>query len=187
MTKHPAAAWASDGIPPMTHDARGHSGLDASSVGHRVHRRCASGDRRRRPAVLPRLRRGGPASRRARRLGAGGLPIPRSGGWPSSSETTLGVLLLRGGPVARPGWVGVIGPPHRPVAVRLGFWLWSVPVLALLVPWRSSTGGSTADAHPRANAPHARRPAGEEVRHDQGTPRLRVVVWEQRASRRGGR
>lgn len=49
-------------------------------------------------------------------------------------ETLLGVLLLCGGPWARVGWAGVIAFHVLLMLFGLGFWLWSVPALALLIP-----------------------------------------------------
>lgn len=49
-------------------------------------------------------------------------------------ETTLGVLLLRGGRRARIGWLGLIAFHVALMLFGWGFWLWSLPALALLVP-----------------------------------------------------
>ena len=52
----------------------------------------------------------------------------------AAGEVTLGVLLLRGGPAARAGWVGVVAFHVLLMSFGFGFWLWSVPALAVLVP-----------------------------------------------------
>ena len=49
-------------------------------------------------------------------------------------ETTLGVLLLQGGRWARLAWAGVIAFHVALMLFGWGFWLWSLPALALLVP-----------------------------------------------------
>jgi hypothetical protein len=61
-------------------------------------------------------------------------------------ETLLGVLLLSGGTWARIGWVGVITFHVLLMLFGFGFWLWSLPALAILVPlawadWPYLTGG----------------------------------------------
>lgn len=50
-----------------------------------------------------------------------------------AGELTLGTLLLVGGRAARWGWLGVIVFQALLMLFGFGFWLWSVPVLALLV------------------------------------------------------
>lgn len=52
----------------------------------------------------------------------------------AGGEVTLGVLLLCGGRAARAGWAGVITFHVLLMAFGFGFWWWSVPALALLVP-----------------------------------------------------
>ncbi|GAA1450468.1 hypothetical protein GCM10009641_82960 [Mycobacterium cookii] len=52
----------------------------------------------------------------------------------AAGEVVLGLLLLRGGPAARVGWAGVLGFHVLLMSFGLGFWLWSIPVLAALVP-----------------------------------------------------
>jgi hypothetical protein len=52
----------------------------------------------------------------------------------AAGEVVLGMLLLRGGPAARVGWVGVIAFHVLLVTFGFGIWLWSLPALALLVP-----------------------------------------------------
>jgi len=52
----------------------------------------------------------------------------------AAGELALGLLLLRGGRWARLGWAGVIGFHLALMSFGWGFWLWSVPALALLVP-----------------------------------------------------
>ena len=51
-----------------------------------------------------------------------------------AGETVLGACLLAGGRWARAGWVGVIA--FHVLLMLFGFWvwLWSLPVLAMLVP-----------------------------------------------------
>ncbi|WP_192476346.1 hypothetical protein [Arthrobacter sp. AET 35A] len=49
-------------------------------------------------------------------------------------EATLGVLLLRGGTAAKLGWLGVIAFHLGLMLFGWGFWLWSVPFLAIVLP-----------------------------------------------------
>ena len=49
-------------------------------------------------------------------------------------ETLLGVALLVGGRWAKAGWVGVIAFHVALMLFGFGIWLWSIPVLTLLVP-----------------------------------------------------
>lgn len=49
-------------------------------------------------------------------------------------ETLLGVALLVGGRCAKVGWAGVIAFHVALMLFGFGTWLWSIPVLALLVP-----------------------------------------------------
>ena len=65
----------------------------------------------------------------------------------AAGELALGVLLLLGGRAARVGWVGVIGFQLLLMLFGVGFWWWSVPALALLVPaaradWAHLAGGA---------------------------------------------
>jgi hypothetical protein len=50
-----------------------------------------------------------------------------------AGEIALGTLLLVGGRAARWGWAGVIGFHVLLMLFGLGFWLWCVPALVLLV------------------------------------------------------
>lgn len=52
----------------------------------------------------------------------------------AAGESALGLLLLRGGGWARLGWAGVIAFHLALMAFGWGFWLWSVPALAVLIP-----------------------------------------------------
>ena len=52
----------------------------------------------------------------------------------AAGEVVLGLLLLRGGAGARVGWTGVIVFHVLLMSFGLGFWLWSVPALLVLVP-----------------------------------------------------
>ena len=65
----------------------------------------------------------------------------------AAGELLLGVLLLLGGRAARIGWVGAVLFHVLLMLFGVGFWLWSLPALALLVPaaW--------------ADWPHLARPA----------------------------
>ena len=49
-------------------------------------------------------------------------------------EIALGTLLLVGGRAARIGWVGVLLFHVLLMLFGLGFWFWSLPVLAVLIP-----------------------------------------------------
>ncbi len=51
----------------------------------------------------------------------------------AAGELVLAVLLLRGGPLARVGWVGVVAFQVLLVLFGWGFLLWSVPATAVLV------------------------------------------------------
>ncbi|WP_200948233.1 hypothetical protein [Nocardioides sp. Soil774] len=70
-----------------------------------------------------------------------------------AGEVTLGVLLLRGAHAARVGWVGVIVFHVLLMSFGVGFWLWSVPALAVLVP--SARADWPALATPPAPRPRA--------------------------------
>lgn len=52
----------------------------------------------------------------------------------SFAEAVLGVLLLHGGTGAKLGWIGVIAFHMALMLFGWGFWLWSIPALAFLVP-----------------------------------------------------
>lgn len=52
----------------------------------------------------------------------------------AAGELLLGVLLLRGGPGARVGWVGVLVFHVLLLFFGPGSWLWCLPVLAILTP-----------------------------------------------------
>src|SRR5687767_1038803 len=52
----------------------------------------------------------------------------------SVGEAALGVLLLRGGVWVKAGWAGVIAFHVALMLFGWGFWLWSVPALAFLIP-----------------------------------------------------
>ena len=52
----------------------------------------------------------------------------------AGGELLIGLLLLRGGPAARVGWVAAIAFQVLLVLFGWGFLLWSVPALAFLVP-----------------------------------------------------
>ena len=51
-----------------------------------------------------------------------------------AGEAVLGTLLLVGGRAARVGWVGVVLFHLLLMLFGVGVWLWSVPVLLVLVP-----------------------------------------------------
>jgi hypothetical protein len=50
-----------------------------------------------------------------------------------AGETLLGLLLLSGGSRAEVGWVGVIAFHVLLMLFGVGFWVWSLPALAVLV------------------------------------------------------
>jgi hypothetical protein len=50
-----------------------------------------------------------------------------------AGECLLGLLLLRGGPAARIGWIGVIAFHVLLMLFSFGIWAWSLPALAVLV------------------------------------------------------
>lgn len=50
-----------------------------------------------------------------------------------TGELVMALLLLRGGPGAKVGWVGVIAFHAALLLFGWGFWLWSVPALVFLV------------------------------------------------------
>ncbi|VII98552.1 hypothetical protein [Arthrobacter sp. DR-2P] len=63
----------------------------------------------------------------------------------SAGEAALGVMLLRGGARAKAGWAGVLAFHLALMLFGWGFWAWSIPALAFLVPaaladWRSAPG-----------------------------------------------
>lgn len=51
-----------------------------------------------------------------------------------AGETALGTMLLIGGRTAKLGWIGVLVFHALLMLFGFGFWLWSVPALAVLVP-----------------------------------------------------
>ncbi len=51
----------------------------------------------------------------------------------AAGEVALGLLLLRGGTWARAGWAGVVAFHLALMLFGWGFWVWSVPALALLI------------------------------------------------------
>lgn len=60
----------------------------------------------------------------------------------SLGEVALGVLLLLGGMWAKAGWIGIIAFHPGLILFGWGFWLWSIPALAVIVPtarqdWRA--------------------------------------------------
>jgi hypothetical protein len=52
----------------------------------------------------------------------------------AAGETALGALLLSSGPRVRLGWAGVVAFHVLLMLFGWGYWLWSLPVLAGLVP-----------------------------------------------------
>ncbi len=52
----------------------------------------------------------------------------------AAGELTLGLLLLTGGTAAKVGWAGVILFQVLLMLFGFGYWLWSLPALAVLVP-----------------------------------------------------
>lgn len=50
-----------------------------------------------------------------------------------TGELAMALLLLRGGPPAKVGWVGVIAFHLALMLFGWGFWVWSVPALVFLV------------------------------------------------------
>ncbi|MCP3421513.1 hypothetical protein [Nocardioides pinisoli] len=101
----------------------------------------------------------------------------------AAGEVALGILLLRGGPAAKVGWVGVIAFHVLLMAFGFGFWLWSVPALLLLVPvaradWPALSGPATATSPP-ATPPVTRtrpNPSAPAVRTS-STITTRVATW----------
>lgn len=77
----------------------------------------------------------------------------------AAGEIVLGLLLLRGGAAARAGWIGVIVFHVLLMSFGFGFWLWSVPVLLVIVPaarsdWPALVAHApVADARPVATPP----------------------------------
>jgi hypothetical protein len=70
-------------------------------------------------------------------------------------ELTMGLLLLRGGPAAKVGWVGVIAFHVALMLFGWGFWLWSVPALVFLVwaarrDWPALSGAGALSPVPAA-------------------------------------
>ncbi|HEY0643551.1 MAG TPA: hypothetical protein VGD39_09050 [Nocardioides sp.] len=95
----------------------------------------------------------------------------------AAGEVTLGLLLLRGGPPAKAGWVGVIAFHVLLMSFGFGIWMWSLPALALLVPaavadWPALTGPGA-----RTPAPNASDAPRVPVSGRAGEPRSRTVLW----------
>lgn len=96
----------------------------------------------------------------------------------AAGEVVLGLLLLRGGPAARTGWIGVLAFHVLLMSFGFGFWLWSLPALAFLVPvavadWPSLEGpGRPSDPHPTYEAETALR-----ARPPAGMRRTPALLW----------
>ena len=73
----------------------------------------------------------------------------------AAGEVVLGLLLLRGGPAARVGWAGVLAFHVLLMSFGFGFWSWSIPALAVLVP--AARGDWPALAPTASPAPARRR------------------------------
>ena len=84
----------------------------------------------------------------------------------AAGEVVLGLLLLRGGPAARAGWLGVIAFHVLLMTFSFGIWMWSLPALALLVPaavadWPALTRRGAPVTAPRpARTPRVRPAPG---------------------------
>ena len=94
----------------------------------------------------------------------------------AGGEITLGVLLLRGGPGARLGWAGVIAFHVLLMSFGFGIWLWSLPVLAALVPaaradWPALAAPRRPAVVPTPAPAPSRPPAAGEV------VRTRATLW----------
>lgn len=74
----------------------------------------------------------------------------------AAGEAGLGLLLLGSPRQRRVGWVGVIGFQVALMAFGWGFWLWSVPVLLLLVPAAMADSRSVTSPRvpTRRDSPH---------------------------------
>lgn len=94
----------------------------------------------------------------------------------AAGEVVLGLLLLRGGPVAKVGWAGVIAFHVLLMAFGFGIWMWTLPALALLVPaavadWPALGARSTQPALAAAPPPRV-RPLPRT-----GHPRSPAALW----------
>lgn len=76
------------------------------------------------------------------------------------AEATIGGLLLAGGRWARAGWVGVIGFHVLLMLFGFGFWLWSLPALAVLVPLAVRDWPGLGRGHARRSGPRSGPPTG---------------------------
>ena len=97
----------------------------------------------------------------------------------AAGEIVLGLLLLRGGPTARAGWVGVITFHVLLMSFSFGIWTWSLPALALLVPaavadWPALRPGSTPPVATVPPVAAARRPRPS---HPAGHRRSPATLW----------
>jgi hypothetical protein len=94
----------------------------------------------------------------------------------AAGEVVLGLLLLRGGPAAKVGWVGVIAFHVLLMSFGFGIWMWSLPALALLVPAAVADWPALGD---RSAPPPAAAPAAPHARplSRAGHPRSRSVLW----------
>lgn len=102
----------------------------------------------------------------------------------AGGELTLGLILLRGGTAARAGWVGVIAFHVLLMSFGFGFWLWSLPVLALLVPsavadWPALAGSRPwLPSPPPLPTPRTARPSGTHLAAGgSDVPRTRATLW----------
>jgi hypothetical protein len=81
----------------------------------------------------------------------------------ATGELALGVLLLLGGRRARAGYVGVIGFHLALMLFGWGFWVWSVPALALLLPLARSEFRHGELAAQAATPTRSPQPPGNQI------------------------
>jgi hypothetical protein len=81
----------------------------------------------------------------------------------ATGELALGVLLLLGGRWARAGYVGVIGFHLALMLFGWGFWVWSVPALALLLPLARSEFRHGELAAQAATPTRSPQPPGNQI------------------------
>ncbi len=96
----------------------------------------------------------------------------------AAGEIVLGLLLLHGGRPARWGWAGVIAFHVLLMSFGFGFWLWSVPALAVLVPAaRADWHSLGAPSRQALGAPAAVAPPRVPPASSAGVPLPAGMLW----------
>ena len=95
----------------------------------------------------------------------------------AAGEVVLGLLLLHGGAAARVGWVGVIGFHVLLMSFGFGVWLWSIPVLLVLVPTARADWPALGALGPVAEAPPVAMPPPSRSGAVRRSPATLASTW----------